>query len=72
MFLYGYLNKNWLKKYGYSTTKIDLIMYSILLLSNFQIVIRGYTPSNFYMVIFFVLPIVLIKMNTRKNKIWKK
>ena len=61
MFLYGYLNKSWLNRYGLSYSKFDKIMYSILLLSNFQIVIRGYTPSNFYMVIFFVLPLLFIK-----------
>lgn len=69
MFLYGYLNKSWMNKYGLSYSKFDQIMYSILLLSNFQIVIRGYTPSNFYMVIFFVLPLLFIKFLKGINKI---
>ena len=69
MFLYGYLNKSWMNKYGLSYSKFDQIMYSILLLSNFQIVIRGYTPSNFYMVIFFVLPLLFIKFLKGINRI---
>lgn len=69
MFLYGYLNKSWMNKYGLSYSKFDQIMYSILLLSNFQIVIRGYTPSNFYMVIFLVLPLLFIKFLKGINRI---
>lgn len=45
----------------------NLIMYSILLPTYLQIVIRGYSPSNFYLLFFLLLPIVLIKFLFRKK-----
>lgn len=38
-----------------------LIAYSILLPVLFQIIIRGYTPTNFYLVLFMALPIYCLR-----------
>lgn len=60
MYLYGKLNNYFSSIYIYSKNNIVKILeYTILLLANFQIIIRGYTPSNFYMVVFFILPIFI-------------
>ena len=40
---------------------LDLIMFSVLLGDNLQLLIRGYTPSNFWYVVFTVLPLYLIR-----------
>ena len=48
-----------------SRRPIDLMRFSILLGVNLQIIIRGYTPSNFWYVIFSLLPIWLFSFVTR-------
>ena len=74
MYLYGKLNNYFSSIYIYSNNNIVKILeYTILLLANFQIIIRGYTPSNFYMVIFFILPIFIFnkfifKKSEEKNE----
>lgn len=47
-------------RYGYRS-KIDLMIYCTLLGTILQLVIRGYTPSNFWMVIFCMIPFWIIK-----------
>jgi oligosaccharide repeat unit polymerase len=42
-------------------TTHSLIAYSIILPSLLQIIIRGYTPTNFYLMLFLLLPIWFIK-----------
>lgn len=39
----------------------SLILYSAICPLLFQIMIRGYTPSNFYMIVFSILPIIILK-----------
>lgn len=48
-----------------STRPMDMIRFSILLGVNLQIIIRGYTPSNFWYVIFSVLPVWIFAFTTR-------
>lgn len=57
--LTGFLLKKlwWLQ---YDRTVIGLSMYAIIYPSLLQFVIRGYTPSNFWMLITMVLPIIVI------------
>lgn len=50
-----------------STRPMDLIKFSILLGVNLQIIIRGYTPSNFWYVIFSLLPIWIFGFVTRSS-----
>lgn len=68
----GYLRQ----KLMYSNNPIDLIMYVSIVANCLQIIIRGYTPSNFWLVVFSALPVLLfrfacmkrIPINTRGNK----
>lgn len=52
---------NILKKYMYCSDIHSKILYASIFPLIFQILIRGYTPSNFYMILFVVLPIVISK-----------
>lgn len=58
---------NWLsnvqQRYRYSAkTPIDFMVYSTILGLILQLIIRGYTPSNFWMIVFCMLPYwVIIK-----------
>ena len=40
--------------------KTDVIMFGVLLGANLQILIRGYTPSNFWYVVFSIIPVYLV------------
>ena len=51
----------YLAKKLYSSNIHDIIIYSVCFPLLFQILIRGYTPSNFYMMVFVLLPIVFNK-----------
>lgn len=62
MWLFGVLMKKLKNKYLPSEDKFDLVIYSILVPTTLQIIIRGYTPSNFYLVIFLILPITIIRL----------
>lgn len=49
-------------KYRYcASSKIDKMIYCTILGSILQIIIRGYTPSNFWMIVFAVIPYWIIK-----------
>lgn len=57
----------WMKKVKkkvmyYNTSNIDIIEFSILLGTNLQLLIRGYTPSNFWYVVFSLLPVYIIRL----------
>ena len=63
MAIYGW----WMKKIREKLEKtqndcIQIIMYSILLGINLQLLIRGYTPSNFWYIVFSILPILIVKI----------
>lgn len=56
----------WMKKVkkkimNYNISGIDIIEFSILLGTNLQLLIRGYTPSNFWYIIFSLLPVYIIR-----------
>ncbi|MCU1807116.1 oligosaccharide repeat unit polymerase [Cytobacillus firmus] len=40
----------------------SIIMYSILLPAMMQLIIRGYTPSNFYLIVFLLSPILITRL----------
>lgn len=40
---------------------LDIITFSILLGANIQIIIRGYTPSNFWYLVFSLLPVIVVR-----------
>lgn len=63
MALYGFWMQQCKKKYmENSADELDIIIYSVLLASNLQIIIRGYTPSNFWYVIFSLLPVFMVRI----------
>ena len=62
MWIFGVFMKKMRKKYLINNTDVfGLMIYSIIIPTTFQLIIRGYTPSNFYLVVFLVLPIVFTK-----------
>ncbi|MDZ5473314.1 O-antigen polymerase [Bacillus sp. 31A1R] len=68
MFFFGKLC-GWAKilYQGKNTSVHSLIAYSIFLPSLMQLIIRGYTPSNFYLMVFLLLPIIIIESLTKKG-----
>lgn len=52
---------SWLKIKMYEINIHSIILYSSICPLLLQIMIRGYTPSNFYLIIFSVLPIFILK-----------
>lgn len=50
-----------LKSFMHSSNVHDMIMYSSLYPLLFQVLIRGYTPTNFYMMFFVFLPVYFSK-----------
>ncbi|WFF74408.1 O-antigen polymerase [Proteiniclasticum sp. QWL-01] len=66
MFIYGriaYYFKN--KFLDRKNDIMNIMIYSLFLPANLQLLIRGYLPSNLYFVLFLLLPIVVIKKITR-------
>lgn len=61
MWLFGFWMSRIKRKYFYSTDQFDLIIYSIIIPATLQLIIRGYTPSNFYLIVFIIAPVILIK-----------
>jgi oligosaccharide repeat unit polymerase len=48
-----------------SSDVLDLVLYAVLVTATFQVVIRGYTPSNFYMLMLLAVPVVVVKRLSR-------
>lgn len=61
MAIYGWWMKYTRNKYMNRHDGLDLIVFSVLLGCNLQLIIRGYTPSNFWYVVFSVLPVWLVR-----------
>lgn len=62
MFVFGLWMKTINEKYRNSgSSKIDLMIYCSILGCLLQIIIRGYTPSNFWMVLVGLLPFYAVK-----------
>ncbi len=65
MAIYGLWMRHVKRRYLDGNSRpMDLIQFSILLGTNLQIIIRGYTPSNFWYVIFSVLPVWIFSFVT--------
>lgn len=60
MFLLGKICK-YLKKYIYKKDLNSMVLYSSIFPLLLQIMIRGYTPSNFYLILFVMFPIIISK-----------
>ena len=61
MFLFGFLCRKAKKLYRSKNINDNkIIAYSIILPTLMQIIIRGYIPSNFYLCIFLLMPILII------------
>lgn len=68
MALYGLWARHAKQRYLDGNTRpMDLIHFSILLGVNLQIIIRGYTPSNFWYVVFSLLPVWIYGFVTRST-----
>lgn len=61
MFFLGKFCKK-IKKYLYKKDIHSIILYSSVFPLLFQIMIRGYMPSNFYMIVVVILPVVFTKI----------
>lgn len=57
MGVYGHWAKRIKNNYMNNINSLDLIYFSVLLGCNLQLIIRGYFPSNFWYLVFAVLPI---------------
>jgi hypothetical protein len=63
MSLYGFfLRYVWRRLVKNTRGELDLIAFSILLGANLQVLIRGYTPSNFWYVVFSLIPVYVVKI----------
>ena len=59
---------SWLyRRYRFSNDFFDLVLYSVITTGMFQVVIRGYTPSNVYMLLLMILPISIIRRVCRAS-----
>lgn len=47
-------------RYRTSSDVTEMVLYAVVVAAMFQLIIRGYTPSNFYMVVLLVAPPLLI------------
>lgn len=68
MAIYGIWARRLKNKYINSKDGLDIILYAVLLGGNLQLLIRGYTPSNFWYLVFSVLPVWIIRGLRRKCK----
>lgn len=69
MFFYGKILMSTTQLYKKKENNLtNIILYSILYSINFQLVIRGYTPSNFYLFIFMIWPYFFIRKYEKKEE----
>ena len=62
MAIFGMWNRRLKYKYKNSNNKLDIIYFAVMLGCCLQLMIRGYFPSNFWYLLFAVLPIWIIKI----------
>lgn len=67
MSLFGWLMGKLEKRCGGSKDSTLLAIYAVTVGNCLQIIIRGYTPSNFYLVLFSVVPVFLIRLISMKK-----
>lgn len=61
MSIYGVYARYVKDRYKKSQDGLDIILYSVLLGSNLQLIIRGYFPSNFWYLVFSIIPIIIVR-----------
>lgn len=72
MAIYGYWAKRLKRKLmDDAHSNLDIIEYSVLLGCNLQLIIRGYTPGNFWYLVFSVMPLAIVKKLHNKNNLEK-
>ena len=62
MGLFAVLMKYMSARKGHSDDPLDWIMYAAVASCSLQLIIRGYMPSNFWLVVFSVLPVILVRV----------
>lgn len=67
MGIYGFWAKRQRQKKMYSSDPFSRIEYAVLLGTNIQLLTRAFTPSNFYYLLFSVLPIIFVRMIYKKR-----
>lgn len=68
MGIYGIWARRTKMRHFYKKDALDIILYSVLLGNNLQLLIRGYTPSNFWYLVFSILPVAVIKLFIKKER----
>lgn len=70
MYVYGYIASKFLQILRMNrSNSFNIILYSLFLPANLQLVIRGYLPGNLYYMIFLLVPIVIVKKLVSYKKI---
>lgn len=66
--LFGVLFRKIKDKYlNNAKDDFDLLVFAIMVPTILQLMIRGYTPSNFYLVLFLIVPIIVLKFISKKR-----
>jgi len=68
MFIFGRLIRVVVRTIKNNPCKKNYILYSIVYGLSLQVLIRGYTPSNFYMMVFALFPVLIIYNLAKKNR----
>ncbi len=61
MAVFGTWLKKLREKYMHSTNPLDMMYFAVMLGCCLQLIIRGYFPSNFWYLVFAILPIWIVK-----------
>lgn len=73
MAIYGLLARGLRDRYMVPENgRFCIVLFAVLLGANLQVIIRGYTPSNFWYVVFCVLPVLIVKCAIRVGFGFKK
>jgi len=56
-------------RFRYSSDVLDMVLYAVCVTAMFQVIIRGYTPSNFYMLLLLAVPVVVIQTSSRRRAV---
>ena len=68
MFLFGKFLKKLKCLYEYDAdSKHSLILYSVMYPALMQVVLRGYSPSYIYLLLFYAFPVIFIRLFVRKK-----
>lgn len=66
LFLFGQVLQKLKNQYVYPKNSHRLILYSIMLPALMQVVLRGYSPSYIYLLLFYALPVIVIERSVRR------